>query len=81
MVSRSSSERSTNTVRSREPPGSGVPYGLVSNVALELAILNHDQVRIEEHLFRHFKADAMLREIAFRFLRVSGEFNFHPLSL
>lgn len=50
--------------------------GVVPNLALELAILNDDQVRIEEHLFRRFEADAMLQEIAFRFLRVSDEFGF-----
>ena len=45
--------------------------------ALELAIFNHDQVRIEEYLFRRFEADAMLREIALRFLRVPDEFDFN----
>jgi hypothetical protein len=47
-----------------------VSDGLVPNLALELAILDDDQAGIEEDLFGRFEADAMLREIAFRFLRV-----------
>ena len=43
---------------------------LIPNFALELAILDDDQAGIEEDLFGRFEADAMLREIAFRFLRV-----------
>lgn len=59
----------------------GVAERVVPHFALELAILNHDQVRIEEYLFRRFEADAMLREIALGFLRVPDEFDFQPLSL
>jgi hypothetical protein len=58
-----------------------VSDGLIPNFALELATLNDDQAGIEEDLRRRFEADAMLREIALRFLRVPGKFDFHPFLL
>jgi len=59
----------------------GVTEGVVPNFALELAILNHDQMRIEEYQFRRFEADAVFREIALRFPRVPDEFDLQPLPL
>jgi len=58
-----------------------VPDSLVTNLSSEFAIFDNDQAGIEEDLFRLSEANAVLCQIAFRLLRVPGEFNFDPVSL
>jgi hypothetical protein len=64
----------------RIPSGAKLPYqhdrGRGTELRLRTRDPQHDQVWIEEYLFRRFEADAMLPEIALRFLRVPDEFDF-----
>ena len=75
MISRPWSERSTKTTANRS--WARIADGVISNLAVDLAILGDDQVRIAKHLFGRFEADLVLREIAFGFLRPPGEFDVH----
>jgi hypothetical protein len=52
-----------------------VTHGVISNFALDLAVLGNDQVWIGKCLSGLFEADFMLRKIAFGFLRPPSEFN------